>query len=157
MNQKKLKRAVLIDRYEGNDKQKIGNCYVLDENNCTLFTSKSIERGWNDNKKMISCLPVGRYPLLLEWSNRFNKMLWEIKNSGPRTECKFHSANYARQLNGCIALGQKAIDIDGDGQKDVTSSRKTMAQFHKAMEHDSIEAVLIITDKTDTDYQWRSL
>tara|TARA_R110002020_G_scaffold227409_1_gene438035 strand:+ start:552 stop:749 length:198 start_codon:yes stop_codon:yes gene_type:complete len=60
-----------------------------------------------------------------------------------RNECKFHAANYSRQLNGCIALGKNRVDIDGDGFKDVTSSKATMALFHKAMNGDK-KAVLVV-------------
>lgn len=71
--------------------------------------------------------------------------MYEIYEVPNRSECKFHAANYARQLNGCIALGNKRLDIDHDGYKDVTSSRDTMKRFHAAMGGDRT-ANLIVKD-----------
>lgn len=136
-------KTILINRDDSADEQTLGVCYVKDECDNIIFKSESIERGWKDNERRISCIPAGTYKVRLEHSNRFKKDLYEIYGVDGRSECKFHSANYARQLNGCIALGNKRTDIDGDGNKDVTSSRVTMARFHKAMDGDA-EAVLIV-------------
>ncbi len=62
-----------------------------------------------------------------------------------RAECKFHAANYWRQLNGCISLGVKHLDIDGDGDPDVTSSVNTMKKFHALMTGGRLARV-VITD-----------
>lgn len=130
-------KTIIISRDEGDKKQTMGVCYVKDEQGCLLFKSESMERGWMNNERRVSSIPEGTYPVKLEYSNRFRKKLYEIYDVPNRSECKFHAANYARQLNGCIALGQKRVDIDGDGYRDVTSSRKTMAAFHKAMGGDT--------------------
>jgi len=131
-------KTIVIHRDLHEREQTLGVCYVKDECDEVIFKSECIERGWKDNQKRISCIPPGRYPVRLEYSSRFKKALYEIYNVPNRSECKFHSANYARQLNGCIALGQKRIDIDGDGFRDVTNSRKTMGMFHNALGGDEI-------------------
>ena len=127
-----MKVEVIILRDERSNYQCLGTCFVKIGNDF-VFKSESIERGDNDNKAMESCIPEGEYDLVLEYSNRFRKKLWEIKGVKNRSECKFHSANYSRQLNGCIALGSKRYDLDNDGNKDVTSSRSTMSKFHNAL------------------------
>ena len=127
-------KEIILNRDFKQDKQTLGVCYIKDNNKgVVVFKSEAIERGWKDNQRMISCIPDGTYSVVLEYSDRFKTMLWEIKGVPNRSECKFHAANYARQLNGCIALGNNRKDIDGDGYHDVTSSRTTMAKFHKAM------------------------
>lgn len=136
---------VIITRNNQDKTQTLGTCKVIDSNGKLLFSSMSLERGWNDNQKRISCIPVGEYPLHFEWSNRFKTKLWEIKEVENRSECKFHSANYWYQLNGCIALGQSIKDINKDGYNDVTSSRSTMKRFHKALENE-VECTLIVKD-----------
>ncbi len=136
-------KTIHINRDDVGDEQCLGVCYVADENCKRLFKSECIERGWLDNKKRISCIPTGSYVARLEWSSRFKKKLWEIYNVPNRSECKFHAANYSRQLNGCIALGQNRRDIDKDGLDDVTSSRKTMALFHKALDGDEVAYVIV--------------
>ncbi len=114
--------------------QSVGICIIRDDNNEVVFTSQSLERGWLNNKRNISCIPAGKYDLKLEWSPRFQTNLWEIYNVPNRRECKFHAANFTRQLNGCIALGRKRVFLDQDDLIDVSSSRKTMRKFHNAME-----------------------
>lgn len=141
-------RFITIHRDFISKEQSLGVCYVTDNFGNILFKSDSIERGWLNNKKRISCIPSGTYPVKLEYSPRFKKDLWEIYEVPNRSECKFHAANYARQLNGCIALGNGRADIDKDGNLDVLSSRKTMKKFHKALEGYS-EAILTIKNLQD--------
>lgn len=138
-------KTILVNRDWQDDNQTLGVCYVRDERGKIIFKSEAIERGWQDNKKRVSCIPEGEYPVVLEHSNRFRKELWEIYEVPNRSECKFHAANYARQLNGCIALGIKRKDIDNDGYYDVTSSRIAMAKFHEALKGDK-KAILIVKD-----------
>ncbi len=128
-----LKEVFLIRDTKVTNKATLGTCYVLNNNRC-IFKSESLERAWVDNQIGISCLPEGVFDLELEYSHKFKKLLWEIKGAEPRTECKFHAANYWMQLNGCIALGQNRRHIDRDSIPDVTNSRYTMSLFHKAME-----------------------
>lgn len=139
-------RTVLIHRdyRDPEDRASLGICYVIDENLDVIFKSESLERGWKDNKSDVSCVPEGTYPLRLEYSPRFKQDLWELKNVPGRSECKFHSANYWKQLNGCIALGKDRKDIDYDNVPDVTSSKDTMEDFHKAMEGVTESKVVII-------------
>lgn len=110
----------------------LGTCFIYD-GKAQLFKSESLERGWVDNENNISCIPEGVYDLVLEHSPKFNKHLWEIKGVTGRSECKFHSANYWWQLNGCISLGKNRKHIDGDLVMDITSSRNTMSDFHNAL------------------------
>lgn len=126
-------RFITVHRDIVSKEQCMGVCYITDARGNILFKGDTIERGWLDNKKRISCIPEGNYPVVLEYSSRFKKDLWEIKEVPNRSECKFHAANYARQLNGCIALGNGRADIDKDGLLDVLSSKKTMKKFHEAM------------------------
>jgi len=126
---------VNIHRWSQNDKQSSGTCTIVDNQKVPLFTAVALERGWQDNKKNISCIPGNySYILVYEYSNKFKMHLWEIKGVYNRSEAKFHVANYWRDLNGCIALGEFFTDIDNDGYKDVTSSGDTMEKFHKILE-----------------------
>lgn len=123
---------IIIKRNWQDENQTLGNCTIYDKGK-PLFSAVSLERGWRNNERNISCVPKGKYKIVLEYSPRFKTNLWELKNVPNRSECKFHSANYWYQLNGCIALGQSLYDIDKDGYHDVTSSKSTMARFHKVL------------------------
>lgn len=130
-------KDVIIHRDLFFDKQaSLGTCYVYD-GRTQLFKKESLERGWVDNQNRISCVPVGIYDLVLEYSDRFEKMLWEIKGVQDRSECKFHSMNYWWQSNGCVGLGNNRKFLDNDPIMDITSSRDTMKLFHKAMGNDT--------------------
>ena len=135
---------VLIQRYKVTDNYSLGHCFVQ-ENGKTEYIGASIERGWKDNANNISCVPKGVYPLKYEWSDKFKRNLWELYDVPNRSECKFHVANYWRQLNGCIALGKYHEDIDYDGDPDVADSSKTLDKLHKALQ-DKINVTVKIVD-----------
>ena len=143
-----MKRVFVIRDTIGR-KLSLGICIVRDENNEIIFTSQSLERGWLNNQRNISCIPAGKYDLKLEFSPRFQKDLWEIFNVPNRRECKFHAANFAFQLNGCIALGQKRADINADGEIDVTNSRNTMKKFHEALEGSTVSTLHVVNSADD--------
>lgn len=136
---------VIIHRDKYLKKATLGKCYVKYSNGRVVYVGNSLERAWLNNKRRVSCIPIGEYPLVLEFSPRFGKKLWEVKDVPNRSECKFHSANYWYQLNGCIALGVKRKDIDFDGVPDVTSSRNTLKKFHKLLQGET-RVKLIIKD-----------
>lgn len=121
-----------IFRYEFEESQTLGECFITKDGN-DIFKAKTLERADNENKRNISCIPSGVYKCVLEYSAKFNRKLWEIKGVENRSECKFHSANYWHDLNGCIALGSSYMDIDNDGFRDVLNSKKIMKLFHQTL------------------------
>jgi hypothetical protein len=141
-------KTVIIIRDTIGRKQCMGICVIRDAENRILFTSQSIERGWNNNQKSISCVPEGKYMLRKDWSPSFNMDLWEIYGVQNRSECKFHVSNYSSQLNGCIALGKERVDIDGDGHLDVNYSMDTMKAFHQILKGENECQIHIINSKT---------
>ena len=82
----------------------------------------SLERPWDSNKKGISCIPEGEYPLTLKMYGRWHDQ-WKDKDwyrgvilligTAPRSEILIHTANYVHQLNGCIAPGTTTDVADG--------------------------------------------
>ena len=137
-----MKEVLIVRDYEDKE-QTLGRLYVRDEQGCIIFQCECLERSYKDNRRNVSSIPEGTYPLMLEYSNRFRKDLWEIYNVPNRSECKIHSANYWYQLNGCIALGNARKDINGDGFADVTSSKKTMRKFHEAMQGYVVSRIIV--------------
>jgi len=124
---------VKIERHWGDFNQTLGACTVFNGAGMPVFSALSLERGWNDNQPRISSIPKGKYRVVLEWSEKFQRDLWEIKGVVGRSETKFHSANYWFQLNGCIALGLKLKKINSDAYFDITNSKNTMSAFHDAL------------------------
>jgi hypothetical protein len=138
------KPLIKVHRFWQDKNQSSGTCVILNEDLFPLFSSLSLERGWQDNKTMVSCVPIGTYKLVKEYSSRFKQDLWELKGVPGRSECKFHAANYWSQLNGCIALGLRAKKINSDTYIDITASGETMKAFHEELTGYS-EAILVIT------------
>jgi hypothetical protein len=125
-----MKPIVIINRFRITNNYSLGQCYIKFPDGKIIHVGCSLERGWKNNQARISCIPEGIYDLVLEYSSKFKKDLWEVYGVPGRSECKFHAANYWYQLNGCIALGNKHKDINNDNALDVTSSRPTMKIFH---------------------------
>jgi len=70
--------------------------------NKTRFCS-SIELAWRNNEHLVSCIPEGRYELLIRYSEKFKWHL-QLKNVKDRDLILIHPANDARkELKGCIA------------------------------------------------------
>lgn len=124
---------VIVTRYKITYNYSLGHCYIKYDDGKMVYVGCTLERGWRNNENGVSCVPEGIYTLKYEYSPRFKKKLWELYDVPGRAECKFHAANYWKQLNGCIALGNKHIDINNDGDPDVTSSRVTMKHFEELM------------------------
>jgi hypothetical protein len=140
----KEKPVLLLSRTWQDENQTLGNLVIYDKDNRPLFSAITLERGWRNNERNVSCVPLGTYKIVLEYSNRFKTELWELKDVPNRSECKFHSANYWYQLNGCISLGVQLLDINKDGYVDVTQSKRTMSIFHDVL-RDYKELELIIS------------
>lgn len=99
------------------------------------FSCPSLELAWKDNKKGISCIPIGTY----KWRKRertnnipYTHVL--IEGVPGRDGVCIHAANYAAgkkvQLKGCIAVGSGYSDLDKDGIDDIVNSKVT---FDKLM------------------------
>ncbi len=139
-----IDRHIVLTRYGGHKHAILSDLHVYGDGR-RLFDCKALELPYRDNQRYISAIPIGTYPLQLEYSPRFNMELWELYGVPRRSEIKIHVANYARQLNGCIAVGNGRRDIDGDGKIDLVHSRNALHQLHQAM-MPATRAYITITD-----------
>jgi hypothetical protein len=96
-----------------------------------------LERPWLDNRPFESCIPTGQY-ILLPWeSPTFGPVYIFVGGSvsieqgkGDRYACLIHSANYTKQLQGCLALGMDKVDwYEPQDSAAVWSSRKALSDF----------------------------
>lgn len=115
----------------------LGTILVYNDKDDQVYKKESLERGWVNNQNRVSCVPVGTYDLVLEYSDKFDTELWELKDVPNRSECKIHAANYWKQLNGCIAPGNNRKYLDNDVVMDITSSRDSLKLFHEAMKDET--------------------
>ncbi len=136
-------KKVLINRTSGDQKQSLG---VLTTDG---FTCKTLELPDKNNASRISCIPTGTYIVKYMRSPLFSKnaghdvFTYSVLNVPNRAGIRIHSANYARQLLGCVALGDAHKDLDIDGQLDVVHSGDTMRKFEEVMNKEDFELTII--------------
>lgn len=118
-----------IDRhYE--EFQTLGDFLFVDGE--TKYLCKSLELPWKENQTGISCIPEGIYKVVVRYSTKYGRHL-HITNVEGRTWVLIHWGNYAGSNNpksgrpdirGCVLVGQKYADFDGDGIVEISASRK---------------------------------
>jgi len=131
-----------LNRCQTDDKQTLGELYLLSDNEAVLNKWMTLELPDMNNTRYISRIPAGTYNAVIHNSPRFGKTLW-IQDVPNRSEILIHQGNYHTQIKGCILIGQNHIDINNDGLKDVTSSRKSMAKLMSQLQGlESIEITI---------------
>lgn len=97
----------------------------------------TIELPARDNAAGISSIPAGVYRCSWTFSNRFQRMMYQVMDVPDRTGIRFHAANLAgdvdkgfkSELNGCIAPGIKRQDFDG--QPGIGASVKALQRLEE--------------------------
>lgn len=136
-------KKVKIVRIERSEKQTSG---ILTTDG---FECKTLELPDKNNASKVSCIPTGKYICKYTKSPLFSKnagkdvLTYAILNVPNRAGIRIHSANYARQLLGCIALGSIHKDLDLDGQLDVLHSGDTMKKFESLMNYEDFELEIV--------------
>lgn len=76
------------------------------------LTFATIERPWLDNKRNVSCIPEGTYPLKWRHSNTITRITqgehthgYEISDVPGRSHILFHPGNFSSDVEGCVAVG----------------------------------------------------
>jgi hypothetical protein len=118
-----------------------GQLFVLNEESEIVFSCFTLELPWLNNSRGISAIPDGKYDVKKRYSKKFDWHLHILKVP-ERSFILIHEANFVRQLQGCIAVGEKRIDIDGDGLIDVTNSVKTKTRLLKHLSEDTTLTII---------------
>lgn len=122
---------VLLNRIEYEKKQTLGIMSVSNKDEI-IYSCKTLELPYLNNQKRISCIPKGEYEVVKHVSPKFGKCFW-IKNVPDRSEILIHKGNYHKDTLGCILVGAAFLDINNDGYRDVTSSKKTVEYLLKIL------------------------
>lgn len=96
------------------------------------------EPPWRGNEPFVSCIPDGVYTLRKRRSDVVERTTegrytegWEVTDVPGRTFIMMHPANWPRQLEGCIAPGEKYKVMQG--ANGVTNSGKTFDKLMAAL------------------------
>lgn len=120
----------LLTRLESDKFQTLGLFQVF-KGTKLVFQSKSLELPWNQNKKRISCIPVGEYICNFREIGKYANKSFHVRSINydevhGRSNILIHSGNYRKDTLGCILLGQDYLDINDDDLLDITNSRITL-------------------------------
>ena len=109
------------------DKQTLSSLKFV-KNGMTVLAVKALELPDRNNQQSISRIPAGEYHCSLRWSVKYNwhYLVNEVPN---RSLILMHFGNYYTDTRGCILVGNAFKDINRDGYRDVTSSKKTMKRI----------------------------
>jgi len=134
-----MKRAVLI-RLKENNKQTLGRLFIFNGLDIQ-YKCCTLELAWKDNKRNKSCIPTGEYTAKCRVSDKYGDH-YLIENVDMRDYILIHPANYYTELRGCIAVGHDFVDINKDGQNDLTYSKRTMRELLQAAP-DGFELIIL--------------
>ena len=127
-----MKKAVLI-RINKNDKQTLGRLFVFDGLDID-FECCTLELPFKNNARNVSCIPTGNYKVNPRNSEKYGDH-YIVEDVLMRDYILIHPANYYTQLRGCIAIGYDFFDINGDGEHDLTHSRRTIKNLLAVAPH----------------------
>lgn len=141
-------RTAILNRTKKDGVHETLGIFTFPKDDNKLFSAFSLELPWLNNEHNKSCIPDGQYTCKYTRSNRMSAHVgkdvftYEVLDVKDRAGIRIHSANYRSQLLGCIALGDKVMDINADGEDDVANSRATIAEFEANMKYEDF--ILII-------------
>lgn len=114
----------VIHRRHFEQKQTLGELR-LEKNGKTIFECKTLELPWLNNQVRKSCIPAGKYQVVTRFSPKFRNHFHILDVPG-RTWILIHAGNYYTDILGCVLVGERHLDINGDGFRDVTNSKNTL-------------------------------
>lgn len=126
----KSNRHLELHRLTDDGTQTLGELYVVEDNKI-LFTTKTLELPYKDNKRKDSCIPEGEYKVTKRKTKhsvfKYEHLL--INDVPNRDYILIHAGNTYKQIEGCILVGNSFKDINGDNLDDVLNSLNTLKEL----------------------------
>lgn len=144
-------QKVLLLRIHPLRTETLGVIQLLQPGGFFVFCGNSLELPFKNNEPLISCIPPGEYLCAYTQSPKATHdaghpmFSYEIKNVPGRSGIRFDKANFREQLKGCIAIGAKFSDLNGDQITDITNSGFTRSAFEKQMQYQPFQLQIINT------------
>ncbi|MCS4157759.1 DUF5675 family protein [Salinibacter ruber] len=126
---------LLLRRLYKSDVQTRGTLEVRNGDEQVL-KCKTLELPWRENKNRVSCIPAGTYPVEYREaveSGSFGYDHFHVRDVEGRSYILIHRGNLYTQILGCILVGRKFVDINGDGHPDVTHSGPTLSRLRDVL------------------------
>lgn len=133
---------VVLERLETSDQGTFGRVLVA---GLMLYSGELPDR---NNAPNVSCIPAGTYRGMWTFSPAFKRFMYLIAPVKARSGIRAHSANlmglnppYRKQLNGCIAFGERLGWMDG--QKALLLSAPAVRRFEEALNRETFEMEIV--------------
>lgn len=83
---------------------------MLISSNQVIDSWPTVEPLYKNNERNTSAIPLGNYKMVMEYSPKFRKRLWELKGVPNRTEIKIHLGKQYHETQGCILMVKEDLD-----------------------------------------------
>lgn len=129
-------KKLIIKRFNDNGKQTQGRARLLSDN-AQLMAFVTLEPPWLQNAIGKSCIPAGIYTVRPRHSPKYGNH-FIIEGTSPRELVLVHIGNYMASKNprtkksdstGCILVGNAFVDLDKDGEIDISASGETLKKL----------------------------
>ncbi|MFW9927914.1 MAG: DUF5675 family protein [Candidatus Thorarchaeota archaeon] len=120
-----------LKRANFTDKQVTGILEIL-KNNQLVYKCCTLELPWLNNQPKISCIPEGIYIVQKRYTKKFGNHFHIIDVPG-RSYILIHPGNFNNQTKGCILIGNRLLDINNDGYRDVLNSKQTITELNEIL------------------------
>lgn len=95
---------------------------------------KTMELPWRKNSHNISCIPEGVYLVKKErFTEKHAYPHFRISGTEPREGILVHRITYVKDLRGCIGVGARFEDHNGDGAPDIAASTDALFFLYNTM------------------------
>lgn len=138
---------IIVKRTFPKEEYTIGDMYIDGEKFCNTLEDRV--RDLPKEKKIYgeTAIPYGKYKVQMTFSPRFKRQMPQILDVPMFEGIRIHSANYATQLEGCIALGENKV------KGGVINSKKWCEEFEKRlMEAGGVAELRIIDSETEVNF-----
>jgi len=121
---------IILTRQDSDNVQTLGNAVIIDDSDNEIFLFCTLELPDLNNHPQTSCIPKGIYNVI-KVGNSINipYIHFAVQNVPNRTGICIHKGNYHSDILGCIIVGDKHSDINGDGELDVVDSGVTLQKI----------------------------
>lgn len=90
----------------------------------------TLEDKWRENERLVSCIPKGKYKVVIHNSPKFGRV-YKVLDVPGRSEILIHAGNTHKDTHGCILLGLMYGTIGTETA--ILSSKAALNNFMVAM------------------------
>lgn len=120
-------KKLIIKRFKDDGKQTQGRATLFNGTD-KLMSFVTLEPPWLQNAIGKSCIPSGIYTVKPRWSPKYGNH-FIIEDTLPRKYILFHIGNFRKDTTGCILVGNAFVDLNKDGEIDISASGLTMKKL----------------------------